>query len=156
MKKNMNARHASAVLLNGQGVLLLGESGSGKSTTALYLIEAYDGMLIGDDRIHLTGVDKELMAHPHDELRGLIEMRGLGLLRLPYCERAKIALAVDLTKPDPAPRLAPDAHFAHQGAAVPLLQLDGRDPHTAMKIKWALAALQDGFRDTAIYPLHDG
>ena len=156
MNKSMNALHASAVLMNGQGVLLLGDSGSGKSTTALHLIEAYDGVLIGDDRIHLTGAEKELLAHPHDELRGLIEMRGLGLLRLPYCEHAAIALAVDLTKPDTVPRLAPDAHFTHQGATVPLLRLDGRDPHTAMKIKWALAALHDGFRDHAIYPLQGG
>lgn len=150
---HMSVVHASAVFLDGQGVLLMGDSGSGKSTVALNLIETYGAALIGDDRIALSVEGTALLAQPHENLRGLIELRGLGLLRLPFCAKGEIRLAVDLTTGEKIPRLAPAAHFTHDGVARPRVRLDGHDPNTPLKIKWALAALADGFRDDAIYPL---
>ena len=149
----MTVVHASAVCLDGQGVLLLGESGSGKSTVALNLIEKYGAELIGDDRIALFAEGAVLLARPHENLHGLIELRGLGLLRLPYCAKADIGLAVELGAASQVPRLAPSAYFTHDGVAVTLLRLHGHDPHTPLKIKWALKVLTHGFQDDAIYPL---
>ena len=149
----MTVVHASAVCLDGQGVLLLGESGSGKSTVALNLIESYGAELIGDDRIALFAEGAALLARPYENLHGLIELRGLGLLRLPYCAKADIGLAVELGAASQVPRLAPSAYFTHDGVAVPLLRLHGHDPNTPLKIKWALKVLTHGFQDDAIYPL---
>ena len=84
----MTVVHASAVLLGQKAVLLTGESGNGKSTIALQLIKAHEATLIGDDRVYLAKHGAVLMARPHDNLLGLLEMRGLGLLRLPYCQKA--------------------------------------------------------------------
>ena len=149
----MTVVHASAVFLDGQGVLLLGESGSGKSTVALNLIEKYGAELIGDDRIALFVEGAALLARPHENLHGLIELRGLGLLRLPYCAKADIGLAVELVAASQVLRLAPSAYFTHDGVAVPFLRLHGHDPNTPLKIKWALKVLTHGFQDDAIYPL---
>ena len=155
MTKGMSVVHAGAVLLDGRGVLLMGPSGCGKSTVALNLIENYGAELIGDDRIALTVEGAALMARPHENLHGLLEMRGLGLLRLPYCAQGEIRLVVELSVATNLPRLAQEAYFSHDNMAIPLLQLDGHDPNTPLKIKSALMALRAGFRDDAIYPMQD-
>lgn len=151
----MTLVHASAVLLGQKAVLLTGETGSGKSTIALQLIKGHGATLIGDDRIYLAKHGAAVMARPHDNLLGLTEMRGLGLLRLPYCPQAEVALAIELTSKAHVARLATNAVYQYDGLSIPLLRLDGHDPNTPLKISLALTALADGFREDAIYPLED-
>jgi HPr kinase/phosphorylase len=153
----MSPLHASAVLLDGDAVILLGGAGSGKSTLALHLIQAHGATLIGDDRLFLHAHNGGVDVAPHERLAGLIEMRGLGLLRLPYAKSGRLALVVRLVAPEDVPRLAAAHFYPIEGHDIACLSLDGHDPHSAMKIKWALAALHNGFRDDAIYPLdgHD-
>ena len=106
--------HASAVLAGPRAVLIRGPSGSGKSRLALGLIEAARtgllpfARLVGDDRVHLEVAGGRLLVRPAEPLAGLIEVRGAGLLRLPYEERAVVGLVVDLAAAD-AERLPQDA-----------------------------------------------
>ena len=82
--------HASCVVLRGAGdafgapgdcgILLLGESGAGKSDVALRLI-AQAAQLVADDRVVLFTRDGVLFAKPPKTLAGLIEVRGVGILR---------------------------------------------------------------------------
>jgi hypothetical protein len=82
--------HASAVLIGARAVLIRGPSGSGKSQLALGLIEAARGgalafaRLVADDRVHLETANGRLLARPAAALAGLIEVRGIGLMRLAY------------------------------------------------------------------------
>jgi len=105
--------HASAVLVGTRAVLIRGPSGSGKSRLALDLIEAgRTGMLrfarlVADDRVHLEAHGGRLLARPAEALAGLIEVHGIGLLRLAHEPDALIGLVVDLAAADAA-RL-PDA-----------------------------------------------
>ena len=55
--------HASAVKLPLGGVLLLGSSGSGKSSLALQLIDHYGGQLTADDRVCLTVIGNNRKLH---------------------------------------------------------------------------------------------
>ena len=66
--------HASAVALDGQGVLILGPSGAGKSALALQLI-GLGAQLVGDDRIALDRVGGDVIASAPAALAGLIEAR---------------------------------------------------------------------------------
>lgn len=149
--------HASAVALSAKSdakaVLLLGPSGSGKSTLAARLMDAYAAQLIGDDRIHLSVEAAKIMVAPHEKLAGLLELRGLGLLRMDYLASAPLALVVQLVEErSHVPRL-PDGHyFTHQGIDVPKLTLHGADLATPLIISKAITALAHGFRDDAIYP----
>ena len=87
--------HASAVRFSNKGVLLLGPSAHGKSDLALRLIDA-GGVLIADDQVQLTiGSDHRLHAAPPACLRGLIELRGIGIMRVPFQE-GRLDLAVEL------------------------------------------------------------
>ncbi len=89
--------HASAVLADGTGVLIRGASGSGKSSLVLALILADQGRnrLIADDRVALTAYAGRLLAAPPPTLAGLVEIRGHGIVRLPYVAPQEIGLLVD-------------------------------------------------------------
>ncbi len=90
--------HASAVVLDGQGVLIRGRSGAGKSRLALELI-ALGATLVADDRTCLIGRGGRLLLAPPPSLAGLVEARGVGILRLPHAENVPLALLVDLDRP---------------------------------------------------------
>jgi HPr kinase/phosphorylase len=96
--------HASAVLLGARAVLIRGPSGSGKSRLALALIEAAGtdrfARLVADDRTRVEAVHGRVVARAPDELAGLIEVRGLGIRRLPYERAAVVDLVVDLAAND--------------------------------------------------------
>ena len=98
--------HASAVLVGARAVLIRGPSGAGKSRLALELIEAARAgrlrfaRLVGDDRVHLESAGGRLLVRPAPALAGLIELRGIGILRLDYEPCAVVGLVVDLDAAD--------------------------------------------------------
>lgn len=87
--------HASAVALAGRGLLILGRSGAGKSGLALRLM-ALGARLVADDRVMLRRAPEGLFASAPAELAGLIEARGVGILRGAFLPETSLAYAVDL------------------------------------------------------------
>ncbi len=87
--------HASCVALDGRGVLILGPSGAGKSGLALRLM-ALGAMLVADDRTEIIRDGPALMARCPPAISGLIEARGIGILRATPLPQAPVVLAVDL------------------------------------------------------------
>jgi HPr kinase/phosphorylase len=79
------------------GVLLLGQSGAGKSDLALRLIER-GAVLVSDDRTELSVQDGALIASAPNLLTGLLEVRGLGIVRLESASNAKITVVCELTQ----------------------------------------------------------
>jgi hypothetical protein len=145
------AVHASCVLLGGKGVLLLGASGSGKSDLALRLIHE-GATLVADDRTVLKVAKGAIMAAAPTTTRGLMEVRGLGIIAL-AAKPARLALAVQLGRE--GPRLPERERWTPHGLAgapsLPLILLDGRHPSDPAKISLALRALAKGlFRDTFV------
>jgi HPr kinase/phosphorylase len=94
--------HASSVLVGARAVLIRGPSGAGKSRLALALIQAARtgsllfAKLVGDDRVRLQAAGGRLLVRPAEALAGLIEVRGLGIMRLSYEPSAVVGLVVDL------------------------------------------------------------
>lgn len=94
--------HASAVLVGARAALIRGPSGGGKSRLVLELIEAARSgslpfaRLVGDDRVHLQAAGGRLLVRPAQALAGLIEVRGIGIVRLPHEPSAVVGLVVDL------------------------------------------------------------
>jgi len=83
--------HASCVSREGAGVLLLGPPGSGKSDLALRLLSR-GFTLVADDRV----VIERGVARPAPSLAGLLEVRGLGIVRVAHAAEARLVLAVEL------------------------------------------------------------
>jgi HPr kinase/phosphorylase len=144
--------HASCVMLDRaafnfgasprDGILLLGPSGAGKSSVALKLL-AMGAMLVADDRAELFVHEEVLCARAPAGLSGLLEVRGLGIVKLPYAADARVALAVELGSA--AERLpAREVYTPPAPLAVrtkpPFLRLSGQDMAVAEKIVMAAAA----------------
>ncbi len=89
--------HATTVAVDGRGILICGPSGSGKSALALQLI-ALGADLVADDRTHIIKDGNLLVANVPDTIVGLIEARGVGLLRIAHAADVPLILAVDLSR----------------------------------------------------------
>jgi serine kinase of HPr protein (carbohydrate metabolism regulator) len=144
--------HASAVLIGPRAVLIRGPAGAGKSRLALALIEAAaQGLLpfarlVADDRAQLEAAHGRLLVRPAGALAGLIEVRGLGIRRLPHEPLAVVGLAVDLGRSD-AERLPGPAQQQAQieGIALPRLAVAaGADALAALLAYLRTAAAGSG------------
>jgi HPr kinase/phosphorylase len=145
--------HASCVVIGKAGVLLLGKSGSGKSDLALRLIDQ-GAVLVADDRT-LVWVEKgALHARAPSTIKGLLEIRGLGIVTMKVRTKAKIALVVRLGKEGarlPAPRFWRPPAQLNPRVQIPEILLYARFASTPAKIRAAMAAFSKGlFRDTFI------
>lgn len=128
---------ATCVAIANRGVLLEGPSGAGKSDLALRLI-AQGAKLVSDDYVELTAKGRALIAAPPGRIAGKLEVRGLGLVELPYRGRATVALAVELVARGQVPRLPDETTKDIAGVAVPVLRLHAFDASTPAKIRLAL------------------
>lgn len=131
MTQNSDILHATTVSIEGKGVLILGPSGSGKSSLALQLIALGAG-LVADDRTEITRNGQVLTATVPSAIQGIIEARGVGILRLSNAGATPLSLAVDLSQDD-EPRL-PETHaYTILGVALPCL-FPAPSPHFAVAI----------------------
>lgn len=91
----MTVVHASCISVEGNGLLVFGRAGSGKSTLALQMIEL-GANLVSDDRTKLSLDKDQICAEPPSAIVGLLEVRGVGILKLPNISSTKIKVCVDL------------------------------------------------------------
>ena len=134
--------HATTVQIAGHGVLILGDSGSGKSDLALRLI-GEGAFLVSDDQTRLTIRENRLIANAPAAIAGRVEARGIGILCAPQVESAVLRLAVQLS---PAIERMPEAaSWSLPGVAgapqVPLIALSPFEPSAAVKLRIALNAV---------------
>jgi HPr kinase/phosphorylase len=135
--------HGTCVAIDGSGVLLRGAPGSGKSDLALRLIEG-GARLVADDQTRLEAKDGRLMASPPATIAGRIEVRGVGIVALPYLAAAPLVLAVDLVAAGEVERLPPARTCPFLGLAVPLLALAPFEASAPAKVVTAMRALASG------------
>ncbi|MGH1416103.1 MAG: HPr kinase/phosphorylase [Pelagimonas sp.] len=111
--------HASAVVLQGRGLLIQGASGSGKSGLALSLM-AHGAQLVSDDRTILTRDAGGVWMSAPAPIAGMIEARGIGLIRADCAPHAPLHAMVDLDHEE-RDRLPPNREISILGYSVPLL-----------------------------------
>jgi serine kinase of HPr protein (carbohydrate metabolism regulator) len=123
------------VAIGGRGVLICGASGAGKSDLAMRLIDR-GAALVADDYVSLRPEAGQVIASAPKSIAGRIELRGVGLLTLPYLGEAPVALVVDL---DFAPERLPDpATRDFCGVPLPAIGLNALEPSAAIKVEAAL------------------
>ncbi len=134
------AVHATTVAIEGRGVLIRGESGSGKSDLALRLIDR-GATLVSDDYTQVAARDGQAIATPAPNIAGLIEVRGLGPVAMPHIAEAPVALIVTLSPPASLvpERYPPEGLTARLcGVDVPLMHLYGLEASAPLKVELAL------------------
>lgn len=127
---------AGCVAIDGRGLLIEGAPGTGKSSLALALIDR-GARLVGDDGVLLSVRDGHLIAAPHPNISGRIEVRNVGLLEMPVSEPVSVALVVIL---DPeAPRFVEKAESVERaGVTLPMLRLYPDSPVLALRAELGL------------------
>lgn len=111
--------HASAVAWEGRGALICGPSGSGKSRLALELMVLGTALVADDMTVALEAGDAIRLSSP-DSFRGLIEVRGVGLLGAECQPLATLKVVVDLAKREPR-RLPPMRTTNVLGKPIPVI-----------------------------------
>lgn len=126
-----------------RGVLVLGDSGSGKSDLMLRAIgEGF--RLVADDRTVVWASQGRVFGRAPEALSGLIELRGVGVLREPSIWLAEIALVVRCEPREALERTPEDAAETVAGIDVPLLRLHAPDASAPAKLGRALNRLGRG------------
>ncbi|MBV9656369.1 MAG: aldolase [Acetobacteraceae bacterium] len=131
--------HGSCAARAGAGVLIVGPPGSGKSDLLLRLLDR-GFRLVADDRVGIDG----LAAAAPPALSGLLEVRGLGIMRLPYLPSCTLALVAALggsTERLPSPERHPDLDL-------PLIRIDAACPSAAQRVELALDAVLGRIENT--------
>lgn len=108
---------------------MIGPPGAGKSDLLLRLLaRGFD--LVADDRVEI----EDGVARPAPALTGLLEVCGLGIVRLPYVGSARLVLVVELG--GAAARLPLPAR--HRDLDLPLVVIDAAAPSAADRVVLAL------------------
>ncbi len=134
--------HSSSVVLDDNGVLIMGDSGSGKSDLALRLIDN-GATLISDDVSICKKKLNDIYLYCPTETKGLLEVRDVGIITVPFVEEIKLKLVVKLTISET--KRLPDKNnfFKILGIKYPLLKIDGRNSSAAVKIKVKLNEIRE-------------
>jgi len=137
----MTLIHASVVRFQNKGLMITGPSGSGKSDLALRLIDQ-GAKLVGDDYVNLSRTeDNQLVATVPDKIAGLIEVRGVGLVKMDHLPSAAIDLVIQLTGKNDIERLPEPDYADYEECRVPALKLYAFEASVIAKIKAAITHL---------------
>ena len=136
--------HATAVAIDGQGVLLLGPSGSGKSDLALRLIDR-GAQLISDDAVPIEVRNGLPVLLTPANIAGKLEVRGIGIVSVGHAASAPLRLVVQIA--DQVDRMpSDDLIVAAAGYFVPVLYTLPFEASAPIKLEYALRAVIDAGR----------
>jgi HPr kinase/phosphorylase len=138
--------HGTCVAFGRRGALLRGSPGSGKSDLALrFLALAPEGgaipLLVADDQVWIAaGAEGALLASPPATLAGKIEVRGLGIVDVPFLAEAELVLVCELVNARDVPRMPLQTLEQTEiaGRGVRLLKLTPFEASAPLKLKLAL------------------
>ena len=131
--------HASCVAWQNQGILIFGPSGAGKSDLCLRLIAEHGAVLIADDRSEIELRGEKLLAAAPANIRGKLEVRGIGIADVPFVSDIPLALAVQIVPPDSEiERLPLPQRYKVAGGSLPLIKIHAFEASAPAKILLAL------------------
>lgn len=134
--------YGSAFAYAGVGCVLLGPSGSGKSRIIAESMQ-FGARLVADDRIILSEQSGMLMASAPPELTGVLELRGLGLMRVnDAIPRHVVHLVVELSldAPDRLPERETRSYLGHE---VPYIRIEPALTSASVLLHY-IKAMQEG------------
>jgi serine kinase of HPr protein (carbohydrate metabolism regulator) len=134
--------HGTCVDIRGSGVLIRGKPGVGKSSLALQLIDR-GAILVADDQTLLNLEAEEVVVSSPLSLRGMMEVRGIGLCPFPYQQRSFLRLCVEICEKEELERLPETLFVEYHQVKVPLLKLGQHELMGAIKVELKLSYKDD-------------
>ena len=129
--------HGTTIAIQGKAVLLIGKPGVGKSSLALQLIDR-GACLVADDQTCLTPEKGEVYAACPEALKGLLEVRGIGICPFPSQNKSPLSLVVEICELDDIHRLPEPTFVTYHGVQIPSLKLAQYDPLGPLKVELTL------------------
>lgn len=126
--------HGTTVEVKGKGVLIRGKPGMGKSALALQLIDR-GALLVADDQTLLGCENGVLVARSPATIRGMMEVREIGICSFPYQEHSTLSLCVEICEKEISERLPEPAYIEYHNVKIPLLLLRREDPLNPIKVE---------------------
>lgn len=140
--------HGTAIAVGQYAVLLRGAPGAGKSDLALRLISSppagllLPGLprLVTDDQCLLSREEGRIIVKPPPAIAGLLEVRGLGLIKVPFSAGSELRLVIDLVAREEVERM-PESGQAERyfDVPIPVARLYAYDSSCPIKVLLALA-----------------
>ena len=133
--------HGTSVALGDRAVLLRGASGTGKSDLAyrfLKLPTECSGEalhLIADDQVNLVRTGNVIQVSPPATIAGQLELRNIGILKMPYLAHVELGFIVDLRAQSEIARM-PDWTRTEEllGLPIPVIALAPFEASAALKL----------------------
>ena len=126
--------HASCISIDEQAVLIEGPSGSGKSDIALRLIDR-GAVLVSDDYTIVIRDGGRLIARTPRTIAGRIEVRGIGIIEMPYEDDVEIVLIIQAEN---TPLRMPEPQIRNiSGIAIPVIALNLLQSSAPIKAEFA-------------------
>ena len=125
--------HSTSVVIEDLGILIRGQPGCGKSDLALRLIDS-GATLISDDLTICKKIGDYLYLHPHSKTKGLLEVREIGIMTVPYVENVKLTLVVELVE-EKFERVPWMMSCSILGIKFPKIKIFGKSSSAVAKIK---------------------
>ncbi len=137
----MGKIHSTVIALEDQGVMFTGPSGSGKSDLALRFLDE-GASLVSDDYADVVNENGQLMARPPETIAGMMEVRGMGVVKVPHVPEISLSLRCDLMPASEIERL-PEGPLTVQmeGIWVPRICLDASSASAVARVRFALKHL---------------
>jgi serine kinase of HPr protein (carbohydrate metabolism regulator) len=133
--------HATSVAIEDNGVVIFGDPGSGKSDLALRLIDS-GATLISDDITVFSKLEKNINLFGIENTKGLLEVREVGIITVPYVEGIKLKLVVRLTD-KVIERIPKKNQINLLGLKFPKLEINGKNSSSVAKVKVKLNEINE-------------
>tara|TARA_E500000331_G_scaffold345155_1_gene382319 strand:+ start:368 stop:787 length:420 start_codon:yes stop_codon:yes gene_type:complete len=133
--------HATSVAIEDNGVAIFGDPGSGKSDLALRLIDS-GATLISDDITVFSKLEKNINLFGIENTKGLLEVREVGIITVPYVEGIKLKLVVRLTD-KVIERIPKKNNINLLGLKFPKLEINGKNSSSVAKVKVKLNEINE-------------
>ena len=133
--------HSTSVVIEDLGLLIIGQSGSGKSDLALRLIDS-GATLVSDDLTICKKIGDYLYLYPHSKTKGLLEVREIGIMTVPYVENIKLTLVVELVDEE-FERIPRMMTCSILGMKFHKIKIFGKSPSAVAKIKIKLNQIRN-------------
>lgn len=134
--------HATLIDIKGHGVLLVGKSSVGKSDLALRLISGGKAVLVADDIVEIFAKNNKVLGTYNNNIKGKLEVRGIGIIEYPYKDCTPIELIVNLTDSAEQIERMPRIHYENiLGLEIPQIDLYAKESSAPDKVVTALKVL---------------
>lgn len=145
--------HATAIVLGTHGFLIVGTSGSGKTSLGMTLVASAlqsgtHATFVADDQVFVSDRSGRVLAERPESIKGLVELRGASIVGIGSVAAAIIDFALMPVAAPFEPRLPPEAEaFAlPSGTRLPLYRIPLGDRVNPLEILRLMLPASAGFQ----------